>query len=278
MADNAVMGAIKCPVCGCTSATAKEMKSGAYIVCPPEHDGGCNAQFMGRSKTAAHKIAKGVTKWASTEARKKHLGAAAPKVEPVVVEAVEVVAAPAPTPEPMPAPPPKRSMWDMPISDVLGGLEMTEALDTMISEAGGLPEAGGAGEAAPAPVSTAPAPLPEFVQAVTVPLVEVVGAIACDAARVTSLERNEVEALAGAVNNVLRFYLTLDGLDQKTAAWLALGAVGLGVVQNRKSLPPKDAAPPVVPVVDIPSEAQIIAAQTGALAEMTGGGGAAAGA
>lgn len=123
MADNAVMGAIKCPVCGCAKAMAKEMRSGAYIVCPPEHDGGCNAQFMGRSKTAAHKIAKGVTKWNSAEMRKKWLGAAAAKVEPVKAEAVEEVAAPEPasTPEPMPAAPPKRSLWDMPISDVLGG-------------------------------------------------------------------------------------------------------------------------------------------------------------
>lgn len=124
MADNAVMGTIKCPVCGCVKAKAKEMKSGAYIVCPPEHDGGCNAQFMGRSKTAAQKIAKGVTKWASTEARKKWLGNAAEKVEPVAVEAVEEVASsPAATPEPekAPAPPPKRSLWDTPISDVLGG-------------------------------------------------------------------------------------------------------------------------------------------------------------
>lgn len=121
MADNAVMGTIKCPVCGCAKATAKTMKSGAYIVCPPEHDGGCNAQFMGRSKTAAHKIAKGVTKWSSPDMRKKWLGEAAPKVEPVAVEAVEEVEPPAPRPEPTPAPPPKRSMWDMPIADVLGG-------------------------------------------------------------------------------------------------------------------------------------------------------------
>lgn len=127
MADNAVMGSIKCPVCGCAKAAAKEMKSGAYIVCPPEHDGGCNAQFMGRSKTAAHKIAKGVTKWASTEARKKWLGATAPKVEPVKVEAVEEVEkveahATAPTPDPTPAPPPKRSIFEMGIADVLLGV------------------------------------------------------------------------------------------------------------------------------------------------------------
>ncbi|ARJ65501.1 hypothetical protein WV31_07460 [Magnetospirillum sp. ME-1] len=124
MADNAVMGAIKCPVCGCAKATAKEMKSGAYIVCPPEHDGGCNAQFMGRSKTAAQKIAKGVTKWASTEARKKWLGNAAAKVEPVAVEVVEDVAPPAPTPEPekLNAQPPKRSIFEMGIADVLMGV------------------------------------------------------------------------------------------------------------------------------------------------------------
>jgi hypothetical protein len=123
MADNAVMGAIKCPVCGCAKATAKEMKSGAYIVCPPEHDGGCNAQFMGRSKTAAHKIAKGVTKWNSTETRKKWLGAGAAKVEPVTVAAVEEAAAPepAPVPEPTPEPAKKPSIWEMPITSVLGG-------------------------------------------------------------------------------------------------------------------------------------------------------------
>lgn len=157
---------------------------------------------------------------------------------------------------------------------------MTEALDAMISEVGGIPEAGGAGEEVPMDVrtniSTAPAPLPDFVQAVTVPLVEVVGAIACDAARVSHLEGGEVDALAGAVNNVLRFYLTLDGIDEKTAAWLALGAVGLGVVKNRKRLPPKDEAAPMGAVVDIPSEAEIIAAQAGALADVTGGGVAAA--
>lgn len=155
---------------------------------------------------------------------------------------------------------------------------MTEALEAMISEAGGIPEAGGAGKGEPVAVSTAPAPLPDFVQAVTVPLVEVVGSIACDAARVTPLAGNEVEALAGAVNNVLRFYLTMDGIDEKTAAWLALGAVGLGVVKNRQRLAPKVEAEPMAAVVDIPSEAEIIAAQAGALADVTGGGVAAAGA
>lgn len=155
---------------------------------------------------------------------------------------------------------------------------MTEALDAMISEVGGIPEAGAAGEGAPASVSSAPAPLPDFVQAVTVPLVEVVGAIACDAAHVTPLGGGEVEALAGAVNNVLRFYLTMDGLDEKTAAWLALGAVGLGVVKNRQRLPPKAEEAPMGAVVNVPSEAEIIAAQAGAMADVTGGGGAAAGA
>jgi hypothetical protein len=154
---------------------------------------------------------------------------------------------------------------------------MTEALDAMISEAGGIPDARGEGEGAAIAVSTVPAPLPDFVQAVTVPLVEVVGSIACDAARVTPLESREVDALAGAVNNVLRFYLTLDGLDEKTAAWLALGAVGLGVVKNRERLPSTAVTPPQVDVVAAPSEAEIIAAQEGALADVTGGGGAAAG-
>lgn len=126
MADNAVMGAIKCPVCGCAKATAKEMRSGAYIVCPPEHDGGCNAQFMGRSKTAAHKIARGVTKWASTEQRKKHLGEAAAKPEPVAVEAVEVVAVAAPPVEEakpvlQPEPAKKKSVLEVPIWDVMTG-------------------------------------------------------------------------------------------------------------------------------------------------------------
>ncbi|ARJ65500.1 hypothetical protein WV31_07455 [Magnetospirillum sp. ME-1] len=154
---------------------------------------------------------------------------------------------------------------------------MTEALDAMISEVGGISEAGGAGEGASAPVSSGPAPLPDFVQAVTVPLVEVVGAIACDAAHVTRLESREVDTLAGAVNNVLRFYLTMDGLDEKTAAWLALGAVGLGVVKNRERLPPKAEAAVMGAVANIPSEAEIISAQAGALADIAGGGGAAAG-
>jgi hypothetical protein len=154
---------------------------------------------------------------------------------------------------------------------------MTEALDAMISEAGGIPDAIGEGEGAAIAVSTAPAPLPDFVQAVTVPLVEVVGSIACDAARVTPLESREVDALAGAVNNVLRFYLTMDGLDEKTAAWLALGAVGLGVVKSRERLPTKVEAGPMMEAAVVPSEAEIIAAQAGALADVTGGGSAAAG-
>lgn len=125
MADNPVMGAAACPLCGCKTAIAKEMKSGAYIVCPPEHDGGCNQQTMGRSKTAAVGIARKVTKWTSPEMREKYLPKTAakpvePEPAPVAVVAV-AVAEPVKPAAPPPTPPQKRSIWDMPISDVLGG-------------------------------------------------------------------------------------------------------------------------------------------------------------
>lgn len=127
---------------------------------------------------------------------------------------------------------------------------MTEALDAMISEAGGVPEAGGAGEGGSTEVSTVPAPLPDFVKAMAVPLVEVVGSIVCDAAHVTPLEDGEVDRLAAAVNEVLKYYLTIDRLDDKAGAWLALAAVGMGVATKRKRLPPKVDMEPMGAVLD----------------------------
>lgn len=122
MADNAVMGTVQCPWCDCKTAVAKEMRSGAYITCPPVHDGGCNYQGFGRSKVSASKMAGKILKWSSVEMRKKHLGEAAAKPEPVAVEAVEVVAvAEVLRPEPVPEPPKKKSALEVPIWDVLAG-------------------------------------------------------------------------------------------------------------------------------------------------------------
>lgn len=164
---------------------------------------------------------------------------------------------------------------------------MSEKLDEMIAEVGGpvVVENGEAVVTASAVVGVPP--LPDYVQAVTVPLVEVVGVIACDAAKVTHLERTEVAALSDAVNNLLRFYLTMDGLDEKTAAWLALGAVGLGVVKARKKVVPTtypngrdggESADAAAICAENASGADIVAAQLGAVDALVGGAGAAAGA
>lgn len=142
-------------------------------------------------------------------------------------------------------------------------------LDDMITEAGGIAPAEGGEVAA---VSTAPAPLPEYIKGLTGSLVTVAGAIACDRANVTRLEPVEVAQLSDALANVLRFYLTVDGMDEKAVAWITVGAVAIGVIGNRRPLAPR---PPVVEIApDAPLEPdapeEVVAAQMGAVDKLMG--------
>lgn len=123
MANNRVFGTVTCPVCGCAHAQAKELASGAFIVCPPMHDGGCNTQVFGRSRAAREAIAKKVNKWNDPDVRKEILGAApaapkkaaAPK-KPAATPEPDPMPDPDPTPDPINNPPPKLP------KKVLGGL------------------------------------------------------------------------------------------------------------------------------------------------------------
>ena len=161
---------------------------------------------------------------------------------------------------------------------------MADDLDAMIAEAGGpvAAEAVAVGQGAPVAVAGVPA-LPDYVRGLTGSLVSAVGAIICDKARVTRLEHEEVAGLSEALNNLLRFYLTVDGLDEKAAAWLAFGAVSIQVASNRRRLDPPtypngrdaDEATAVPPIL---TEAEIVASQEAALSSFAGGGDAAAGA
>lgn len=152
---------------------------------------------------------------------------------------------------------------------------MADDLDEMIAEAGG-PGAAVAAEAYAAGPSGVP-PLPDYVRGLTGSLVSAGGAIICDKARVTRLEQDEVAGLSEALNNLLRFYLTVDGLDEKAAAWLAFGAVSLQVASNRRRLEPAhhpngrdvDETMAVSPIL---TEAEIVASQEAALSSFAGGG------
>lgn len=110
MADNRVMGAVTCPYCGCQNAIAKEMRSGAYVTCPPEHDGGCNSQWMGRSRSAKHHAAKKVSKWHDPQLKAEILAVVEPAAKPSSRKpkaAPQTVETPSPQPEPQPNPQPQ---------------------------------------------------------------------------------------------------------------------------------------------------------------------------
>lgn len=148
--------------------------------------------------------------------------------------------------------------------------EEQSKLDDMISEVGGAPTAEGGEVVA---VSSAPPPLPEYIKGLTGSLVTVAGSIACDRANVTRLEPVEVAQLSDALANVLRFYLTVDGMDEKAVAWITVGAVAVGVIGNRRPLEPKvpvGEVTTVIPSPDAPEE--VVAAQLGAVDKLMGGG------
>lgn len=126
-----------------------------------------------------------------------------------------------------------------------GGEEVTNAevsgelnadLQALVDEAASSPLAGDE------PVADAPTASridPGNMVMLLAPAVGAVGNFACDMFRVTHLENDEIGNLSGAFVGVIDAYGALDKLDPKTAAWLALAGVTMGVAMRRRPLPPK---------------------------------------
>lgn len=98
----------------------------------------------------------------------------------------------------------------------------------------------------------AASPVSGSLRPIVAPAVALAGGMACRRFGVSSLDPAEVDALADAVAGVVQAYGLLDKLDPKTAAWLGLATVGLGIIANRRplQLPPPPADPEPQPAAD----------------------------
>lgn len=99
------------------------------------------------------------------------------------------------------------------------------------------PTAAAAAEVKP---EAAGAPLPDL-KPVLYPAVAVIGRQVCERHRVSTLERDEVAALAEALANLADAYdFTVS--DPKVAAWLGLVSAAGAIMMNRRPLPPPQPA------------------------------------
>lgn len=122
-----------------------------------------------------------------------------------------------------------------------------EELDTLRAEAAAM---------APQPTTEAPAeaPPPEVLSPVDEGFARIlgtaaggVGNILCRRLNVTGLDEGEAAALGSALERLVAAY-DIGPQDPKGQAWMGFGLVMLGVVGNRRPLPPKPAGEAAVPV------------------------------
>ncbi|MGE5476174.1 MAG: hypothetical protein ACM3Q1_05935 [Bacteroidales bacterium] len=79
-----------------------------------------------------------------------------------------------------------------------------------------------------------------------------VGNILCRRLNVTGMDESEAASLGAALERLVAAY-DIGPKDPKGQAWMGLGLVMLGVVGNRRPLPPKEAGETAVPVpVEVP--------------------------
>ena len=86
---------------------------------------------------------------------------------------------------------------------------------------------------------------------VIAPIIAIGGWLICRRANVTSLTHDEIKDMASAVGVLATLYEIGGNLDPRSAAWLGLGMVTLGVIGNRRPLAPKE---PAAQTADIEAE------------------------